>query len=108
VTETPFLFPPSKNADYVKQTSDLHKQWVPVLNELGIRRRPPHTTAVTPMRQYAQCPALTPAFIAQQLGHSMQMLLSTSVRWLNSSSDWSELEKLRIGIKSVSTESPAS
>lgn len=52
VTETPFLLPPSKNAEHVKQTSDLHKQWVPVLNELGIRRRP-HITAATPMRQYA-------------------------------------------------------
>lgn len=45
---------------------------------------------------------LNPAFIAQQLGHSVQMLLSTYARWLNSSSDWSELEKLKIGIKSVS------
>lgn len=42
MTETPFLFPPSKYAEYVKQTSDLLKQWVPVLNELGIRRRPPY------------------------------------------------------------------
>ncbi|KQN59266.1 hypothetical protein ASF02_20640 [Pseudomonas sp. Leaf58] len=52
VTETPFLLPPSKNSEYVKQTSGLQKQWVPVLNELGIRRRP-HTTAVIPMRQCA-------------------------------------------------------
>lgn len=51
---------------------------------------------------------LNPAFIAQQLGHSVQMLLSTYARWLNSSSDWSELENLKIGIKSVSAENPAS
>ena len=34
---------------------------------------------------------LNPAFIAQQLGHSVQMLPSTYARWLNSSSDWGEL-----------------
>jgi integrase len=45
---------------------------------------------------------MNPAFIAQQLGHSVQMLLTTYARWLNSSSDWAELEKLQIGIKSVS------
>ena len=45
---------------------------------------------------------MNPAFIAQQLGHSVQMLLTAYARWLNSSSDWAELEKLQIGIKSVS------
>jgi len=45
---------------------------------------------------------LTPAFIAQQLGHSVQMLLSTYARWINSASDWGELEKLEVGIKLVS------
>ncbi|EJM09621.1 hypothetical protein PMI22_05996 [Pseudomonas sp. GM21] len=44
---------------------------------------------------------MNPAFIAQQLGHSVQMLLTAYARWLNSSSDWAELEKLQIGIKSV-------
>lgn len=50
---------------------------------------------------------LNPAFISQPLGHSVQMLLSTYARWINSSSDWSELEKLQIGIKSVSAAMPA-
>lgn len=50
---------------------------------------------------------LNPAFIPQQLGHSMQMLLSTYARWINSSSDWGELEKLQIGITLVSAEIPA-
>ena len=44
---------------------------------------------------------LNPAFIAQQLGHSVQMLLSTYARWINSSNDWQELEKLQIGPKLV-------
>ncbi|GLX91458.1 hypothetical protein Pfra02_40260 [Pseudomonas fragi] len=37
---------------------------------------------------------MNPAFIANQLGHSVQMLLSTYAKWLNSSTDWSELGKL--------------
>ncbi|QCI12281.1 integrase [Pseudomonas putida] len=53
------------------------------------------------MRQYAQCSASTPAFIAQQLGHSVQMLLSTHARWINSSNDWQVLAKRQIGPKWV-------
>ncbi len=41
---------------------------------------------------------LNPAFITQQLGHSVQMLLSTYACWLNSSSHWSELESPQTGI----------
>lgn len=47
---------------------------------------------------------MNPAFIANQLGHSVQMLLSIYARWLNSSMDWSELGKLEnsmIGTKLV-------
>lgn len=80
---------------------------VPRLNELGIRRRSPYNCRHTYATMRAMS-GLNPAFIAQQLGHSVQMLLSTYARWLNSSSDWSELEKLKIGIKPVSAESPAS
>ena len=47
---------------------------------------------------------MNPAFIANQLGHSVHMLLSTYAKWLNSSTDWSELGKLEnsmIGTKLV-------
>ena len=37
---------------------------------------------------------MNPAFIAAQLGHSIQILLSTYARWISSPNDWSELEKL--------------
>ncbi|BBH46216.1 hypothetical protein KU43P_26930 [Pseudomonas sp. KU43P] len=40
---------------------------------------------------------LNPAFIALQLGHGVQMLLSTYARWINSSNDWQELETLPVG-----------
>lgn len=100
ILETPFIFPPSKNSEYVRQTSDLHKQWNPILKALGMRHRPPYNCRHT----YATIcimSGMNPAFISQQLGHSVQMLLSTYARWINSSSDWSELKKLQIGPKLV-------
>lgn len=101
--EFPYVFPPSKMSEHIKQTSDLHKQWRPAMDELGIRYRPPYNCRHT----YATICLMfnmNPAFIAQQLGHGVQMLLSTYARWLNSSSDWTELEKLQIGIKLVSAQ----
>lgn len=100
VTEMPYVFPPSKNSEYVKQTSDLHHQWIPILKELGIRRRPPYNCRHT-YATICLMSGLNPAFIAQQLGHSVQMLLSTYARWINSSNDWQELQKLQIGPKLV-------
>jgi integrase len=41
---------------------------------------------------------MNPAFIAQQLGHSVQMLLSTCARGLNSRNDWDELNKLKTAL----------
>lgn len=106
VLTTPFVFPPSKNSEYIKQTSDLHKQWGPTLKTLGIRYRPPYNCRHT-YATICLMSGLNPAFISQQLGHSVQMLLSTYARWINSSSDWSELEKLQTGIKSVSAQTSA-
>ncbi|WP_433782860.1 tyrosine-type recombinase/integrase [Pseudomonas frederiksbergensis] len=101
IKETPYVFPPSKNSEYIKQTSDLHKQWGPALKTLAMSYRPPYNCRHT-YATICLMSNMNPAFIAQQLGHSVQMLLTTYARWLNSSSDWAELEKLQIGIKSVS------
>ncbi|MFK0033002.1 tyrosine-type recombinase/integrase [Pseudomonas monteilii] len=99
-TESPFVFPPGKNGEHVKQTSDLHHQWRPIIKALGIRYRPPYNCRHT-YATICLMSGLNPAFIAQQLGHSVQMLLSTYARWINSSNDWQELEKLQIGPKLV-------
>lgn len=105
IKEFPYVFPPSKGQAFVQQTSDLHHQWRPTLKALGLRYRPPYNCRHT----YATICLMSgqnPAFISQQLGHSVQMLLSTYARWINSSSDWSEMGKLQIGTKLVSAESP--
>jgi integrase len=41
---------------------------------------------------------MDPAFIANQLGRSVQMLLSTYARWINASTDWRELGKLETSL----------
>lgn len=75
-----------------------------MLKTLGVRYRPPYNCRHT-YATICLMSGMNPAFISQQLGHSVQMLLSTYARWINSSSDWSELEKLNIGIKLVSGDS---
>lgn len=79
------------------------KQWKPGIKTVGIRYRPPYNCRHT-YATICLMSGLNPAFIAQQLGNSLQMLLTTYARWINSSSDWSELDKLQIGIKLVSAE----
>ena len=88
--------------DHVKATTNQHE----LLNDralcIGVRRQYDTLHTYATMCLMA---GMNPAFISQQLGHSVQMLLSTYARWINSSSDWSELEKLNIGIKLVSGDS---
>ena len=69
-------------------------------SRLEVRHRLPYNCRHT----YATICAMSgmnPSFIAQQLGHSVQMLLSTYARWLGSSGDWGEMEKLQIGPRLV-------
>ncbi len=94
IKQFPYVFPPSKMSQYIRQTSDLHKQWGPTLKKLATRYRPPYNCRHT-YATICTMSGMNPAFIAQQLGHSVQMLLSTYARWLNSSGDWGEMEKLQ-------------
>lgn len=95
IKTTPYVFPPSKNSEYIKQTSDLHKQWRPALKALALPHRPPYNCRHT-YATICLMSNMNPAFIAQQLGHSVQMLLTTYARWLNSSSDWGSWKSSRL------------
>ena len=64
------------------------------MKELRIRYRPSYNCRHT-YATMCLMSGMNPAFIAQQLGHSVQMLLSTYARWLNSLNDWDELNKLK-------------
>ena len=77
--------------DHVKATTNQHE----LLNDralcIGVRRQYDtlHTYATICLMA-----GMNPAFIANHLGHSVQMLLSTYAKGLNSTSDWAEFQKL--------------
>ncbi len=98
IKEFPYCFPPSKGQPFVKQTSDLHHQWRPTLKELGIRYRPPYNCRHT-YATICLMAGMNPAFIAKQLGHSVQMLLDRYAHWIDGENDWAQMEKLQIGPK---------
>ncbi|MGF6149267.1 integrase [Pseudomonas fluorescens] len=108
IKEFPYVSPPLKMSQYIRQTSDLYKQWAPTLKKLATRYRPPYNCRHT-YATICTMSGMNPAFIAQQLGHSVQMLLSTYARWLNSSGDWGEMEKLQnaSGMAQASNAQPA-
>lgn len=69
------------------------KHFKVALEELGIRARPQYNFCHTYATMCLMA-GMTPAFIATQLGLSVQVLLSTYARWMNSSTDWTEIGKL--------------
>ncbi|MGE4340701.1 MAG: hypothetical protein AB7E55_32830 [Pigmentiphaga sp.] len=71
---------------------------------LGIRYRPPYNARHTYATMCLMA-GMRPAFIAKQLGHSLQILLSRYARWLDGEGDWDEMQKLQIGPKLVRSES---
>lgn len=95
---SPFVFPPSKGGLWIKEPSVTIKHFHAALDALSIRRRRQYDTRHTYATMCLMA-GMNPAFIAGQLGHSVQMLLSTYAKWLNSASDWSELEKLQTRVK---------
>ncbi|MHB0763168.1 tyrosine-type recombinase/integrase [Stutzerimonas sp. NM35] len=64
------------------------------MKRLGIRPRRQYDTRHT-YATVCLSAGMAPAFIAQQLGNSIQTLLKHYAKWINSSADWAELEKLK-------------
>ena len=63
------------------------------LQRLGIRQRPAYNTRHTYATRMLMA-GLNLAFIADQLGHSIAMLLKHYARWMRSDADRAEMEKL--------------
>ena len=68
------------------------------MKELGIRYRPPYNCRHT-YATICLMAGMNPAFIAKQLGHSVQMLLDRYAHWIDGENDWAQMEKLQIGPK---------
>lgn len=94
-----YIFAPSgtgeKSELYIRSETGQKRYWLTALRKLGIRRRRMYDTRHTYATMCLMA-GMNPAFIAAQLGHSVQVLLSTYAKWISSPNDWAELEKLKM------------
>ncbi len=101
--ESPYVFPPSGGSEFIRWASRSGDQFVKALEALEIAQRPQYNCRHTYATMCLMA-GMNPAFIADQLGHSVQVLLTTYAKWLSSTTDWSEVGKLEqsmIGTKLV-------
>lgn len=89
---------------YTKLT-DVRSFWKITLKRLKIRYRRPynmrHTYATLGIMSGAR-----PAFLANQLGHSMQTFFRVYAKWINSNDDREEIAKLDQAIAQLSPNCP--
>lgn len=100
---SPYVFPPSGESEYICRASQTSDQFSKALTALKMHARPQSTCRHTYATMCIMA-GMAPAFIAGQLGHSIQVLLTTYAKWLSSTNDWTEvgkLEKTMMGTKSV-------
>ncbi|MEF9897461.1 MAG: integrase [Pseudomonas sp.] len=90
---SPFVFQAGKGGMWIREPSVTIKHFTLALASLSIRERRQYDTRHTYATMCLMA-GMNLAFIANQLGHSVEMLLSTYAKWISSSSDWRELEKL--------------
>jgi len=73
--------------------------WTPALSRLGIRYRRPYNMRHTYATLMLMA-GMTPAFCAQQLGHSVEIFLRTYAKWLNGGQDRLEMQRLETALSS--------
>ncbi|MBC3497305.1 site-specific integrase [Pseudomonas sp. SWRI100] len=92
-TESSYVFQPSGSSPYMKGTDTPGVHFNEAIAALKLPARPQYNCRHT-YATMCLMSGMNPAFIAGQLGHSVQVLLTTYAKWLNSANDWSELAKL--------------
>lgn len=85
---------PITGAPWHDERSQRDTFWKPALRRAGVRYRTSYKTRHTCATVNLMA-GLRPAYIAQQLGHSLQVLLSTYARWIPGADGGSEREKMR-------------
>lgn len=96
-TESPFVFQPAGRSPHMKGPSTPGGHFNEAIEATSIRARPQYNCRHT-YATMCLMSGMNPAFIAGQLGHSVQVLLTTYAKWLNSANDWSELAKLELAV----------
>jgi integrase len=84
---------PADGEPWMREDSYLRSYWVPTLKRLGIRYRRPYNMRHTYATMMLMA-GMTPAFCARQLGHSVQVFLSTYAKWIDGGQDAREMERL--------------
>ncbi len=92
-----YVFKPADGrGDYIASESTPKEYLKAATEALGIRWRPQYAARHT-YATICLMAGMTPAFVAKQLGHSVQILLERYARWIDSDADLLELEKLKGG-----------
>ena len=102
-----WIFPDPKTQErWVDDWSPRRMYWKPILKTLGLRYRSPYQTRHTYATMLLMA-GVTPAYAARQMGHSIQMFLSTYARWLDGGQNTIEMGKLEALIGSAGPSSAA-
>ncbi len=88
-----YVFHPSGKSEHMLGPTTPGWHFMSALKALEIKPRSQYNCRHTYATMCLMA-GMNPAFIAGQLGHSVQVLLSTYARWLSSPGDWSEVGKL--------------
>jgi len=81
------------------------RYWTPALKELGIRYRRPYNTRHT-YATVGLMAGVNPAYMANQLGHSLEMFFKVYAKWITGKQDESEMLKIEGKIGASSQISP--
>lgn len=84
---------PRSGKPYDNETEFSRQAWEPCLEALHIRYRRPYNTRHTYATMMLMA-GMTPAYCAAQLGHSIEMFLTTYSKWLNGDRNALEQSKL--------------
>ncbi|YCH85110.1 site-specific integrase [Ectopseudomonas composti] len=92
-----FMFKPTdgRGSEFIASEDTPKRYLMEAIKALGIRRRRQYATRHT-YATVCLMAGMTPAFVAKQLGHSVQILLERYARWIDSESDFLELDKLKL------------
>lgn len=89
---------PRYGTPWTEERAFRRSYWTRTLKRLGIRYRRPYSMRHTYATAMLMA-GMTPAFCAGQLGHSVEVFLSTYAKWIPGTGDKTEMAKLEAAIK---------
>jgi integrase len=89
---------PRYGTPWVDERAFRRSYWTPMLKALGIRYRRPYNLRHTRATMLLMAGA-APAWCAKQLGHSVEVFLSTYAKWLDGDADTVQLQRLEASLK---------